>query len=62
MSSKMDVTSLRKRVSGTVTTANDADYDSQRKVFYGGIDSHPAALVGVSGPDDVVAYLRRYLD
>lgn len=58
MSSKMDdLSSLHERVSGTVTTPRDSGYDSERKVFYGGIDAHPGALVRVTGPEDIVIAL-----
>lgn len=44
---------LRAGVQGQVITADDADYDAARAVFYGGIDRRPAAIVRVTNAQDV---------
>ena len=52
---------LRAAVSGRVIGPDDADYDKERLIFYGGIDPHPAAIVRVTGADDIartIAYAR----
>ena len=36
---------LRAAVNGRVVTAEDADYDQARALFYGGFDRHPRAIV-----------------
>ncbi len=41
------------QVQGRVITPGDANYDQARAVFYGGIDKRPAAIVRVTGIDDV---------
>ncbi len=47
------VASLRDLVAGRVIALGDDDYDDARRVFAGQIDRHPAAIVRVTGPDDV---------
>ncbi len=49
---------LRGRVDGRVIGPDDADYDEARRVFYGGIDRHPAAIVRVAGEEDVARVVR----
>lgn len=46
---------LRGRVSGSLITASDAEYDQARAVWNGMIDPRPAAIVRVAGVNDVVA-------
>jgi hypothetical protein len=36
---------LRAAVDGRVVTADDADYDQARALFYGGFDHRPQAIV-----------------
>ena len=55
------LTQLRGPLTGRVIVPGDADYDTARTVFAGGIDPRPAAIVRVAGADDVaraVAYAR----
>ena len=40
-------------VSGRVTTQSDATYDAERRVYYGGIDAFPAAIVRPADAADV---------
>jgi FAD binding domain-containing protein/berberine-like enzyme len=40
-------------IRGRVFTPEDPNYDGARAVFYGGIDKRPAAIVRVSGVDDI---------
>lgn len=52
-----------KAVTGRVITPDDAGYDQSRAVFYGDIDKRPAAIVRVSGVDDIrraIATARDY--
>jgi FAD/FMN-containing dehydrogenase len=42
-----------KDVAGRVITPDDASYDQLRAVFYGDIDKRPAAIIRVSGVDDI---------
>ena len=44
---------LRSAVKGRFIVSGDADYDTARTVFIGGIDRHPAAIVKVSDAHDV---------
>ncbi len=41
------------RVAGRVIVPNDSDYDAARATFYGGVDKRPAAIVRVTGVEDV---------
>lgn len=47
------VSQLQTVVGGQVITADDADYDRARTVFYGGFDNRPAAIVRVADAADV---------
>jgi hypothetical protein len=44
---------LRDKFNGRLITQSDADYDRARKVFYGGIDRHPAAIIKVVNAAEV---------
>ncbi|HWO73189.1 MAG TPA: FAD-binding oxidoreductase, partial [Dehalococcoidia bacterium] len=46
---------LHKRVRGPVLTAEDAEYDTARKVWNGMIDRHPVVIVRATGNADVIA-------
>jgi FAD/FMN-containing dehydrogenase len=46
---------LRERVSGSLITASDAEYDQARALWNGMLDPRPAAIVRAAGVDDVVA-------
>jgi FAD/FMN-containing dehydrogenase len=50
----MTVSALRSSVAGRVITATDPDYDEARRLFYGGMDRRPDAIVRVTDPADVV--------
>lgn len=50
---KFAIPQLRAAVKGQVVTADNADYDTARAVFYGGIDRRPAAIVRVANAHDV---------
>ncbi len=54
----IDVDRLRKLAKGAVITPNDPDYDEKRKLFYGGIDARPGAVVRVANATDVAAVLE----
>jgi FAD/FMN-containing dehydrogenase len=47
------VAELQSTVEGRVITPDSADYDEARRLFYGGIDPHPAAIVRVANATDV---------
>ena len=53
----LDIDALRSRFSGWVIGPADPDYDAERTVLPGGIDSHPAVIVRVAGTDDVRAVI-----
>src|SRR5262245_28503015 len=40
-------------VTGRIVTPDDPTYDDARRVFYGGIDKRPSAIVRVKGIDDI---------
>jgi len=44
---------LRRNLKGRVIGPQDADFDSARTVFYGGIDRRPGAILRVADADDV---------
>ena len=49
----LDLKALRAAIQGRVIAPNDDDYETARGVMFGGIDRHPAAIVRVSGADDI---------
>lgn len=53
----VDLTRLRSRVRGVVTTPSDEVYDKRRSLFYGGIDARPSAIVQVADAFDVAPVL-----
>ncbi|HJQ77731.1 MAG TPA: FAD-binding oxidoreductase [Acidimicrobiia bacterium] len=53
----LDAGILDDLVVGEVVTPGDDRYDGLRRMFYGGLDSRPAALVQVVDANDVVAVL-----
>jgi FAD/FMN-containing dehydrogenase len=57
----ISVQKLRTQLEGRVVAPSDAEYDDARTVFYGGIDSRPAAIVRAANADDVgrvIAFAR----
>jgi FAD/FMN-containing dehydrogenase len=51
--SSLDLDALRGQIAGRVIGPNDDDYESARKVMFGGIDRHPAVIVRVANVDDI---------
>lgn len=49
----MDSLHLTTLFQGKVITPGDADYDSARKVFYGGIDKKPAMIIRAANAKDI---------
>jgi FAD/FMN-containing dehydrogenase len=47
------ISELRSLFNGRVIAPGDTDYEKARTVFYGGIDSHPAAIIRVANAGDV---------
>ena len=54
VSSGLSIPELRATVSGRLIAPGDADYDTARAVFVGGVDRHPAVIVRVADATDVV--------
>lgn len=57
----MDSLKLSTLFKGKVITSADAGYDAARQVFYGGIDSKPAAIIKVANGEDIqkaIAFTR----
>jgi FAD/FMN-containing dehydrogenase len=54
----IDLDSLRGQIQGRVIGPNDDDYESARKVMFGGIDRHPGVIVRVATLEDI----RRVID
>ena len=49
----LPIARLRQALSGRIIVPADPDYDSERTVFMGDIDKHPAVMVRVANADDV---------
>ena len=49
----LDLDALRGQITGRVIGPSDDDYESARKVMFGGIDRHPAVIVRVANVDDI---------
>ena len=47
------IPNLQARIAGRVITPESDDYDAARRVFYGGIDARPAAIVRADHDEDV---------
>jgi FAD/FMN-containing dehydrogenase len=47
------IAQLRRKLNGRVLTPEDSGYDDSRRVFYGGVDRRPAAIVYVADEGDV---------
>lgn len=57
----MDSLKLSTLFKGKVITSADVEYDAARQVFYGGIDSKPAAIIKVANGEDIqkaIAFTR----
>ncbi len=52
------LTALRETVRGTVTTAEDAEYDDARRVYNAMIDRRPAVIVRPANTGDVMSAVR----
>src|SRR4051794_28562738 len=48
---------LKANVNGRVIEPGGPEYDTARRVMYGGVDRHPAAVVRVADVDDVRAVI-----
>lgn len=49
----ISIQDLRSTFNGNVMAPGDAEYDTARTVFYGGIDRHPAVIIRVRSADEV---------
>lgn len=47
------ISDLETQLKGYLITPNHPEYDEARKIFYGGMDRHPAAIVRVADAEDV---------
>ena len=56
--SRLSAANLLPGVNGRVVTPDSPSYDQTRRVFYGGIDKRPAAIVRAANVDDVRQVLR----
>ena len=45
---------LQGGIKGRVILPSNADYDKARRIFYGGFDRKPGAIVRVAGPEDII--------
>jgi FAD/FMN-containing dehydrogenase len=51
--SAQSISNLRADFSGRVIAPGDKEYDKARRVFYGGVDRRPAAIIRVANADEV---------
>jgi FAD/FMN-containing dehydrogenase len=54
----LEINELRNGIAGRVIGPNDDDYESARKVMFGGIDRHPGVIVRVANVDDIRRVIR----
>jgi hypothetical protein len=57
MGNSPDIDMLAARLDGRIIVPDESDYDEARRVFYGGMDPHPAAIARVAHAADVAAVL-----
>jgi FAD/FMN-containing dehydrogenase len=57
-STSLEINELRNGIAGRVIGPNDDDYESARKVMFGGIDRHPGVIVRVANVDDIRRVIR----
>jgi FAD/FMN-containing dehydrogenase len=53
------IVQLRRELNGRVLTPEDSDYDDARRVFYGGLDRRPSAIVYAAHEGDVSRVVKR---
>jgi FAD/FMN-containing dehydrogenase len=54
----ISIPKLRRELTGQVVAPGDSEYDAARTVFYGGIDSRPAAMVMAADTADVARVIE----
>jgi FAD/FMN-containing dehydrogenase len=59
VTSAISIPQLRADLTGSVVAPDDPGYDEGRRVFYGGIDRLPAAIVRAANADDVSRVVAR---